>query len=511
MSVDESAVSRTFVANPGAVGIGPNWSPKSAYLKMYGFVGLLIAVIALSQIVPRVLGSSGESMRSSYLALGLGFLGLVGVLLALSAYYRRHNRQKIVIGVASDGLTVNKRRGDVFPFSDVTLGPWGWGAGTMGTALHLRSASHRFVLGGRDRRADSGIRLDEPAVPGVDAWLPAAEFEQLLGMVTGRAGLDIRPPTPGAPSRYTLFPNPQRVQANSPSEVRKQHELLQSASNLAIDVDADSMRVTDLTTNALIASAALTDVTATPATYEYPYRHLWPTPENVMTDVEMKRLSKAPELILGVPGMEPLAIACLDTSGGLGITRRFSWPDGVAVANEPAQYAVSSADWLELVEKFSLAPQAESGFDAHAAHAVPQVGQWDQLVPRSRGPWGTIVGFALASIAVMALGAFFVGVQHFGVPERILVQICPKPDKRQITDFLFTSAVGNCAEESNGRRVEFWGAYPKDVGHVLAVHTRGSEAFVDGWIGGPAILAVGLVLGAGTGVAIARRLRPAST
>lgn len=52
-------------------------------------------------------------------------------------------------------------------------------------------------------------------------------------------------------------------------------------------------------------------------------------------------------------------LACLDTGGALGITRRFSWRDDVPVENEPAEYAVSGADWPTLVEKFGLAPYLE--------------------------------------------------------------------------------------------------------------------------------------------------------
>jgi hypothetical protein len=359
MSVDdESAVPRRFVANPGLVGIGPKWSPKRAYLQMYGFLAALIAGLGVPVVLVNSVGSESETRAMIELGAGFGFLLLVFV--GLAAYYRWRNQQKILIGVTSDGLTANKRPGDVFPFSDMTLGPWGWGAGTMGTALHLRCGRHRFVLGGRDHRIRSGTRLDEAPVPGVDAWLWDAEFDQLLAMVGRRTGLDVRPPTPGEPTRYVLSPNPQRVQADSPSAVRKQHKLLQSASSLALDVGADAIRVIDPNTNALIASASPTQVTATPATYQFPYQHWYPSLNNVVTDLEMKYLSTAPELILRVPGMQPLTIACLDTGGALpGITRRFSWRDDVPVENEPAEYAVSGADWLTLVERFGLAAYLE--------------------------------------------------------------------------------------------------------------------------------------------------------
>jgi hypothetical protein len=40
------------------------------------------------------------------------------------------------------------------------------------------------VLGGRDHRIGAGTRIDEPTAPGVDAWLWAAEFDELLGPLT---------------------------------------------------------------------------------------------------------------------------------------------------------------------------------------------------------------------------------------------------------------------------------------------------------------------------------------
>jgi len=59
--------------------------------------------------------------------------------------------------------------------------------------------------------------------------------------------------------------------------------------------------------------------------------------------------------------------------------------------------------------------------------------------------------------------------------------------------------------------VEFWGAYQKDQGHDIDVHVMGVEAVKDGWILPPIVLGVGCVLGAGTVIAILRRLRRAPT
>jgi hypothetical protein len=353
---DESAASLRFVANPGQVGIGPNWNPNRAYLQMYGFLAVLITGIVGVAVV---MNSGPESKSRAVMGLGAVFGFLVVVFVGMAVYHRLRSRQKFVVGVAGDGLTVSKWPSDVFPFSDVRIGPWGWGAGTMGTALHLRCGRHQFVLGGRDHRFEGGAQPAEAPVPGVDAWLSHDEFGQLLTVVGPRAGLDIRPPTPGGPTRYVLFPNPQRVQAVSPSAVRKQHKLLQSATNVAIDMEPHAIRVVDPNTNALIASASPTEVTATPATYRFPYSHWFPSLNNVVTDLENKYLSTAPVLILRVPGAQPLTVACLDVEGALGIARRFSWRDDVPVEDEPAEYAVSGADWPALVEKLGLAPYLE--------------------------------------------------------------------------------------------------------------------------------------------------------
>ena len=544
MSVDdESAVSRHFVANPGVVGIGPKWSPNRAYVQMYGFLAVLVAVIF---VVPLVLNSAlPESKTLAMVELVGGFGFLVLVVVGMLAYYRRHSQQKIFIAVTGDGLTVSKRPGDVFAFSDMTLGPWGWGAGTMGAALHLRCGRDRFVLGGRDHRVGSGTPLDEAPVPGVDAWLSAAEFDQLLTMVGRRTGLDVRSPTPGEPTRIVLFPNPQRIQAVSPSAVRKQRKLWRSASNLVIDVGADAIRVIDPDTNALIASASPTQVTATPATYQYPYTHLDPSLNNVTTDIEMQYLSKAPELIMRVPGMQPLAIACLQTGGALGVTRRFSWRGDVPVQDEPAEYAVSGADWLTLVEKYGLAPHLE-GLDEQGLSSskapveipqdLPQPDALatplamsdnryaeDQLIPssRRRGGWGKIVALSIASAAVIALGGFPLWVQHFGVPERIMVDFCAKPTSRHISHLVLDYAVGTChgmsqhstdaSQSQVETNVEIMGAYQKDLGQIIDVHITGAEAVVDGWLLPPLVLGVGCVLGIGAGIAIAGRLRRGST
>jgi hypothetical protein len=90
-----------------------------------------------------------------------------------------------------------------------------------------------------------------------------------------------------------------------------------------MDVGKDALRVIDLNRNALIASAWLTQVTATPAENRtYAYRAgMWTTPV----------------LVVGVADLQPLTIGCPDSpdpawprtsysAGGIkGNVSRFSW------------------------------------------------------------------------------------------------------------------------------------------------------------------------------------------
>ena len=123
-----------------------------------------------------------------------------------------------------------------------------------------------------------------------------------------------------------------------------------------MDVGKDALRVIDLNRNALIASAWLTQVTATPAENRtYAYRAgMWTTPV----------------LVVGVADLQPLTIGCPDSpdpawprvsySAG-GVRRnvsRFSWRGQVYQASQP-DYLVSGADWLMLVEKLGLASYLE--------------------------------------------------------------------------------------------------------------------------------------------------------
>jgi hypothetical protein len=279
----------------------------------------------------------------------------------------RRMDKEILICVTSDGLTVDKRPGDVFSLSDAMLGLWSpefYGGTTMGTALHLRCENpaqgasrsykarlsslfegdrHSFVLGGQDHRIGSRTRLQAQLKRHVDAWLWASDFDELLTVVSRRSGLDIRRPAPGEPIRCHLIP----------LDTGRER-----APHWALDLGKDEMWVIDPYTNALIASAWCAQVTAIPAKYR----------DN---GSENERGWTSPVLIMHVPGLQPLTIRPVtirppDWFWGLRHTR-FSWrgklppakhPSAVNMKGGPA-YGVTDKDWLTLVEKFGLTQYLE--------------------------------------------------------------------------------------------------------------------------------------------------------
>lgn len=374
-TANESPATRRFVANRPFWGskmasiTTPAWqnNPVRSYLVMV--VGILAFCAVLGALY---MGAQMWAMRgpggSRDLAQLMDMVVRYGVVVLLiggcGGWYwwsQRSEHGKILIDVTRDGLTVSKRPGDVYPFGDAQLGVWGITGGmTMGTTLHLHCGDRRFVLGGRDYRVAAGTRLDAPdagyGLPlDVDAWVSATDFGEILTMA-GRQGTQAQPgagpPRPQEPTRCLLFPSPLAIQQMGPFAFRRRQQVLHSVNQprVALDVSADSIRVVDMHTNALVSSAALGQVTATPETYRYRYGLSYPSLEQAIA----RSMSTTPVLVLCVPGVEPLSIGCRDTVGGL--DRRFSWPGDVRQrVNEPPDFAVSGGDWLTLVEKFGLA------------------------------------------------------------------------------------------------------------------------------------------------------------
>jgi hypothetical protein len=367
-----SAASRQFVAH------GPFWGSKVASKTTpawqnnpgMSYLFMIAAVVGFSVVVGGLyLGvqsySEGQAEWIQAIA-GEGFIALLFVLLIVGTvvWYLRSQR-KILISVTSDGLTVNKRPGDVYSFNDAKLGTWGvTGGPTMGAALHLQCGPRRFIVGGRDHRVAAGTRLEAPDVGygqsvDVDARVSASDFKEILAMASLRSGLDVRAPAPGEPTRCLVYPNPLLMQETGPFAFRKRQELYRSLSqpSLAIDVGDDAIRVIDPKINAVIASVSPAQVTARPLMYRPSSSHLFPTAGHVISDFMGNYLSRMPYMVVSVPGMQPLTIGCRDTVSG--VDHRFSWRADVPVQNERPDYAVLGADWLTLVEKFGLAAYLE--------------------------------------------------------------------------------------------------------------------------------------------------------
>ena len=372
MNVNDGPIgSRQFEANPPFWGskvasiTTPAWknNPTKSYAIMVaGVLAFSVVLGGLYMGVQSLAEGRAEWMQQfagrgfQYILVALLFAGVYG-------WYWWSRRRKIIVSVTSDGLAVNTRPGDVYSFGDAKLGTWGvTGGATMGTALHLHCDRRRFILGGRDRRVASGTRLEAPdagyGLPvDIDAWVSAADFEEILTMVGRRSGLDVRRPAQGQPTRCLLFPNSLLIQEMGAFAVRKKREFLESAGQprLAIDVGVDGIRVLDPNTNALIAAVSTAQATATPVIYRpLQGRHLIPNLGHAISDAATNYWSTSPGMRVSIPGMAPLTIGCRDSVSGLDF--RFSWPDDVPTEAARADYEVSGTDWLTLAEKFGLAP-----------------------------------------------------------------------------------------------------------------------------------------------------------
>ncbi|MBV9512695.1 MAG: hypothetical protein JO280_01435 [Mycobacteriaceae bacterium] len=311
---DRTAEPRRFVAT----------TPRMAtwlLICTYGLWTALVAVFAVMFAVP--------SART------LGWVVLVGVAVGLTLFGVLGVRwwgwnNKIRICVTSDGLTVDKKPGEVFSFKDAKLGLWAHGLQPTlsGTALHLQCGPHRLVLGGRDHQLGTATPLQAPPAGRVDGWLQAADFDEVLTMAARRSGLDVRGPAPGEPLRCLLYPPPEPM---GPFAFRRKQQTPQP--RLAIDLGADAIRVIDPNTNALVASASRSRVTATAANYKV---------------VDPEGSYNMPVLVVGVPGLLPLTIE----------TRR-AWRGKVPMEKKKPEFRVSEVDSLALVEKFGLAPYLE--------------------------------------------------------------------------------------------------------------------------------------------------------
>ena len=116
--------------------------------------------------------------------------------------------------------------------------------------------------------------------------------------------------------------------------------------DVAIDMGSEMLRATDRSSNALVASVSLAEVTAKPANHS--------RTRSDAADVVY------PVLVVDVPGMQPLVIGSLalgyqDFFDGW--NTRFTWRGNVpALPSESGDppYALLGEDWLTLADKFGL-------------------------------------------------------------------------------------------------------------------------------------------------------------
>jgi hypothetical protein len=322
----------------------PRVGPKGMAKMGWGMLAAFPAWMA----IPIATGASSGVAMGFFAAFGIGMYAF------MIPFYFWNKRGITRICVTSEGLTANRREGDVYSLVDASLGYWvpnkvrrgRSGAVTLGTALHVRCGPKTLVLGGRDHRVAAGVRLAAPPAERIDAWMWAPDFDRLLAMIGRRSRLDVHAPGPEEPIRCLLFTNPWLL-------TRRQRSR-DTQPVLALDVGSDQIRVIDPKANATVASAFLAQVTATPG-------------DNVVRMSGSWKVNYVePVLVVRVPGMAPLAIGCRDETDPVGtwvwgsrqFPRRFSWSESVPSERE-TDFVVSGADWRTLVEKFGLAPQLD--------------------------------------------------------------------------------------------------------------------------------------------------------
>jgi hypothetical protein len=369
------AASRRFWAQSSSPAPSTSAPGQKKGVNRYVVYGLAAVGVLAGALIILVIawdfGALGSGVPPAFAGLGRvlvgvvvlgGAFGVVGYFSLKTTLKAYPQRRTTVIGVTSDVLTVDERPGMAYPLRGATLGTWGMAGGiSVGTALHLQSGTHRFVLGGRDYRPDYGTRLDAANVGGqdadVDAWVSASDFGEILAIAGLRHRQDARPPAPGSPIRCLLYRNPFLFQKDGFMAQYRVQDYVESSSQpvVAIDVGTEAIWLTDPQNNALIASSWRTQATAIPTTYEPSFGSLYAG--------QSRGFSIAPQMVVSGPSLPPLSIACLEAVDlrrqsravwwpGASV-RRFAW-HGASVVREPADYSVSAADWLTLVGTFGL-------------------------------------------------------------------------------------------------------------------------------------------------------------
>ena len=160
-------VSRESAAPCRFVAFAPRLRPRVGYLLMAGSAVSPLFAFVLYLFAPHV-------------DVGVVHIVVMASFVAIFAVYRvGWISRDVSIDLTSDSLIVNDGIGGVFPLRDGKLCRWGG----RYTALQLRNADRRFVLGGREYPLPAGARHDAKPVYSLDAWMPAPAFHALLNMV----------------------------------------------------------------------------------------------------------------------------------------------------------------------------------------------------------------------------------------------------------------------------------------------------------------------------------------
>ena len=104
--------------------------------------------------------------------------------------------------------------------------------------------------------------------------------------------------------------------------------------------DSGAVKVTDSDTNELFASAAVAEVSATPAKYQY---------------MRLESLNGTqPLIVLDFPGLQPLKVGAHSRGSSWGDdVYRYAWRDRVPIEKQPT-HVLPETEWISLVTQFGL-------------------------------------------------------------------------------------------------------------------------------------------------------------
>ena len=337
---------------------------RPGLLVVFGLVGLMGLMAGLGALLP------ANTMKD---VAGLAVTGFAIVYIGVLAWALRP--RSVPLDLWPDRVVLDEGRGGTFPLSGALLGPWvmpSYGV-SWGTVLHLRAGERSLRLGGRDHRPPPGMRIDAPPADRVDAYVSAADLASIVASLpAGTEGDPYRPPGAPAVVRCLLVPN--RASARGVLRMMApwgaamlasmlvaggfdvlglyEHPWGQTlalgivilvvvagivatvlvarktpAPALEIEIDAGTVRLVDLASARVVASAALGSVAVTRGLHRYGGRTRF----------------EAPVLTLALPGTDPVSLTVPDV--------RFGWTDPTPDPGA-GRYVVGSPDWLALVEAF---------------------------------------------------------------------------------------------------------------------------------------------------------------